>query len=151
EASGLDIDTRSDVYALGVLLYELLTGTTPLESRRLREAGYAEMLRLIREQEPPPPSTRLSSLGDAAAALAGSRGLDVRRLARLLAGDLDWIVLKALDKDRNRRYDTPRSFAEDLGRYLRGEAVLARPPSLAYKLKKFARRNRAAVLAGAVV
>jgi serine/threonine protein kinase len=151
EMSGLDIDTRSDVYALGVLLYELLTGTTPLESKRLREAGYAEMLRLIREEEAPPPSTRMSSLGDSAAALAGSRGLDARRLTKLLAGDLDWVVLKALDKDRNRRYDTPRSFAEDIERYLRREAILARRPSLAYKLKKFTQRNRAAVLTAAVV
>jgi serine/threonine protein kinase len=146
ELSGLDIDTRSDVYALGVLLYELLTGTTPLEDRRLLEAGYAEMLRLIREEEAPRPSTRLSSLGDSASVLAGNRGLDVKRLAQLLAGDLDWVVMKALEKDRNRRYDTPRSFAEDIERYLRREAILARPPSRLYKVKKFAQRHRAAVL-----
>src|SRR5262249_20561384 len=98
EMSGLDIDTRSDVYALGVLLYELLTGTTPLDSERLRQAAYDEVLRLIRDEEPPRPSTRLSSLGDAGTVLAGKRGTDVKRLAQLLAGDLDWIVMKALEK-----------------------------------------------------
>jgi serine/threonine protein kinase len=148
EMSGLDIDTRSDIYSLGVLLYELLTGTTPLEDKRLSEAGYAEMQRLIREAEAPRPSTRLSALGAPARLVAGNRGLDVKRLVQLLAGDLDWVVMKALEKDRNRRYDTPGSFAEDVERYLRREAILARPPSTAYKLKKFVQRNRAAVLTG---
>ena len=120
EMSGLDIDTRSDIYSLGVLLYEFLTGTTPLEGKRLRAAGYAEMQRLIREEEAPRPSTRLSSLGDTATVLAGCRGLDVKRLVRLLAGDLDWVVMKALEKDRGRRYDTPGHFAEDVERYLAG-------------------------------
>jgi serine/threonine protein kinase len=149
EMSGLDIDTRSDVYSLGVLLYELLTGTTPLESQRLREAGYAEMQRLIREEEAPRPSNRLSSLGDSATVLAGNRGLEVKRLVRLLAEDLDWMVMKALDKDRRRRYDTPGHFAEDVERYLRREAILARPPSMVYKLKKFFRRNWVATLLSA--
>jgi serine/threonine protein kinase len=148
ERSGLDIDTRSDVYSLGVLLYELLTGTTPLEDSQLREAGYAELLRLIREEEAPRPSTRLTSLGDSATVLADNRGLDVKRLAQLLAGDLDWVVMKALEKDRSRRYDTPGSFAEDIERYLRREAILARPPSRVYKVMKFAQRHRGAVLAG---
>jgi eukaryotic-like serine/threonine-protein kinase len=151
EPSGLDIDTRSDVYALGVLLYELLTGTTPLEGKRLSEAGYAELQRLIREEEAPRPSTRLSALGGSATALAGNRGLDVKRLAQLLAGELDWVVMKALEKDRSRRYGTPAGFAEDVERYLRREAVLARPPSAAYRLKKFAQRNRAAALTRAAV
>jgi serine/threonine protein kinase len=151
QMSGLDIDTRSDVYALGVLLYELLTGTTPLESTRLYGAGYADIQRLIREEEPPRPSTRLTSRGDSSALLAGKRGLDVKRLAQLLAGELDWMVMKALEKDRNRRYDTPRSFAEDIERYLRREAILARPPSRVYKVKKFAQRNRATVLTGAAL
>src|SRR5580693_8731474 len=116
EMSGLDIDTRSDVYSLGVLLYELLTGTTPIEAARLREAGYAEMQRLIREQDAPRPSTRFSKLGDTATVAAGNRGLDVRRLVQLLSGDLDWMVMKALEKNRGRRYATPGSFAEDIER-----------------------------------
>jgi serine/threonine protein kinase/tetratricopeptide (TPR) repeat protein len=149
EMSGLDIDTRSDIFSLGVLLYELLTGTTPLENRRLREAGYAEMQRLIREEEAPRPSTRLSSLGESATVLAGNRGLDAKRLVQLLAGDLDWVVMKALEKDRNRRYATPGHFAEDVERYLRRDAIVARPPSTIYKVKKFVQRNRAGVLTAA--
>jgi eukaryotic-like serine/threonine-protein kinase len=151
EMSGLDIDTRSDVYSLGVLLYELLTGTTPIEAERLRAAGYAEMQRLIRDEDPPRPSTRLSSLGDSATVIAGSRGLDVKRLVQVLSGDLDWVVMKALEKERDRRYGTPGSFAEDIERYLRHEAISARPPSKAYRLKKLAQRNRAAVLTTAAV
>jgi serine/threonine protein kinase len=151
DRSGLDIDTRSDIYSLGVLLYELLTGTTPLEVTRLHQAGYMEIQRLIREEEAPRPSTRLSSLGNSGTVLASKRGLDVKRLTHLLAGDLDWVVMKALEKDRNRRYATPDNFAEDIERYLRREPVLARPPSLGYKLRKFAQRNRAAVLTGVLV
>jgi serine/threonine protein kinase len=151
EMSGLDIDTRSDVYSLGVLLYELLTGTTPLESRRLYAAGYTEMQRLIREEEPPRPSARLSSLGDSAKVLAGNRGTDIKQLVRVLSGDLGWIIMKALDKDRNRRYGTPGNFAEDIERCLSHDAIQARPPSVAYKLRKYARRHRAAVLTAAAV
>jgi serine/threonine protein kinase len=149
--SGLDIDMRSDVYALGVLLYELLTGTTPLEDRQLCESDYAELLRLIREEEAPRPSTRLAALGDSAVPLAGNRGLDVKRLTRLLSGDLDLVVMKALEKDRNRRYSTPGLLADDLDRYLRGEAILARSPSTVYKVKKLAWRHRTAVLVGCAV
>jgi serine/threonine protein kinase/tetratricopeptide (TPR) repeat protein len=149
--TGLDVDTRTDVYGLGVLLYELLTGTTPLAGKGLNVANYAELQRLIREEEPPRPSHRLLSLGDAATVPAGNRSLDVKRLAQLLAGDLDWVVMKALDKDRNRRYDTPGCFVADIERYLRHEPVLARPPSATYKLKKFAQRNRAAVLTATAV
>jgi eukaryotic-like serine/threonine-protein kinase len=151
EMTGLDIDTRSDVYSLGVLLYELLTGTTPIEDKRLREAGYAEMQRLIREQDAPRPSLRLSSLGDTATVIAGNRGLDVKRLRQVLSGDLDWVVIKALEKDRNRRYPTPGNFAEDLERYLHDEAIVARPPSTAYRFRKLVQRNRAAVYTAAVV
>ncbi len=151
EMSGLDIDTRSDVYSLGVLLYELLTGTTPIEDKRLRQAGYAEMQRLIREQDAPKPSTRLSSLGDTATVIATNRGLDVKRLRHVLSGDLDWVVIKSLEKDRNRRYSTPGNFAEDIDRYLKHEAIIARPPSTAYRLRKLIRRNRVAVLTAAAV
>ena len=146
EMSGLDIDTRSDVYSLGVLLYELLTGTTPLEAGRLRDIGFAEMQRLIREEEAPRPSIRLSSLGDSATILASRRGLEAKRLVQFLAGDLDWVVMKALEKDRNRRYETPGNFAEEIDRYLCGKAILARPPSAAYKVRKLVQRNLAAVI-----
>jgi serine/threonine protein kinase/tetratricopeptide (TPR) repeat protein len=148
EMNGLDIDTRSDVYSLGVLLYELLAGTTPLESKGLSEVGYGELQRLVCEAEAPRPSALVLSQGDSAIEMAANRRLDVKRLVHLLAGDLDWVVMKALEKDRDRRYDTPGALAEDVTRHLRGETVRARPPSIVYKVKKFVRRHRTAVLTG---
>lgn len=151
EMSGLDIDTRTDVYSLGVLLYELMTGTTPLAAKRLREVPPTEVQRLIREEDAPRPSTRISSLGDSATVVASNRATDQKKLRQLLAVDLDWIVMKALEKDRTRRYSSPENLAQDIERYLRHEAVMARPPSTLYKLRKLVRRNKAAVLTAAAV
>src|SRR5262249_38419959 len=145
EINQLDIDTRSDIYSLGVLLYELLTGSPPFTRRDLEKAGMLEMLRVIREQEPTRPSTKLST-AEGLPTLAANRGMEPAKLTRLLRGELDWIVLKALEKDRNRRYETANSFAMDLQRYLADEPVLACPPSGVYRMRKFARRNRAALL-----
>ena len=144
EMSGLDVDTRSDIYSLGVLLYELLTGTTPLEGERLRTAGYAEMQRIIREEEPPKPSTRLSGSGERLAVIAKHRSATPERLHRLVRGDLDWIVMKALEKDRGRRYETASSLADDIRRFIEDEPVTARRPSATYRLTKFTKRNKAA-------
>ncbi|MFO0808039.1 MAG: protein kinase [Gemmataceae bacterium] len=152
ELSGLDIDTRSDVYSLGVLLYELLTGTTPFDADALRAAGFDEMRRMIREDEPPRPSARVSTLdAEARSTAAGKRGLDDRQFSRVLRGDLDWIVMKALEKDRSRRYESAGAFAADVERYLADEPVGARPPSAAYRLQKFTRRHRVGVFSGLAV
>jgi serine/threonine protein kinase/tetratricopeptide (TPR) repeat protein len=149
--SGLDIDTRTDIYALGVLLYELLTGTTPFDKDRLGKADYDEMRRIIREEEPPKPSTRISTLGLTAATVSTNRQSDPRQLSRLFRGELDWIVMKALEKDRNRRYPTASAFAADVLRYMRGDAVHACPPSASYLLRKLMLRNRGPVVATATV
>jgi serine/threonine protein kinase/tetratricopeptide (TPR) repeat protein len=149
--SGLDIDTRSDIYSLGVLLYELLTGTTPFEKERLHEAGYDEMRRIIREEDPPKPSTRLSTLGKAATTVSEQRKSDPRRLSQLFRGELDWIVMKALEKDRNRRYESASALAADVQRHLSDEPVVARPPSALYKLRKAVRRHKARMVATGVL
>src|SRR5262245_40443584 len=148
ELNQQDIDTRSDVYSLGVLLYELLTGSTPLGKSRLKAAALLEVLRWIREEEPPRPSTRLSEAKDALAAISAQRQTEPARLTKLVRGELDWIVMKALEKDRNRRYESANGFALDLQRYLADEPVLAGPPSATYRLRKFVRRHRGPVLAG---
>jgi serine/threonine protein kinase/tetratricopeptide (TPR) repeat protein len=141
EINQLDIDTRSDIYSLGVLLYELLAGSPPFTKKDLEKAGILEMLRVIREQEPSKPSTKLST-AEGLPTLAANRGTEPAKLTRLVRGELDWIVMKALEKDRNRRYETANGFAMDVQRYLADEPVLAGPPTAWYRFRKFARRNR---------
>jgi serine/threonine protein kinase/TolA-binding protein len=151
DLAGMDMDTRSDIYSLGVLLYELLTGTTPFDQHRLRQAAFDELRRIIREEEPPRPSTRLSSLGATRTAVSANRKAEARHLDRTIRGELDWIAMKALEKDRRRRYQTANDFAADLMRYLTHQPVEACPPSGWYRLAKYARRNRAFFTTSAVV
>jgi WD40 repeat protein/serine/threonine protein kinase len=151
ELSALDIDTRADIYALGVLLYELLTGTTPLDPKRLRRAAYSEVVRLIRDVEPPKPSTRLSQSRASLPSLSLQRHTDPTRLMKALRGELDWIVMKCLEKDRTRRYETANSLAHDVARYLKDEPVEACPPSRRYRLGKFARKHRTGLAVAALI
>jgi serine/threonine protein kinase/tetratricopeptide (TPR) repeat protein len=151
ELSGLDVDTRADVYGLGVLLYELLTGTPPFEQQRLHRAAYHEACRIIRDEEPPRPSTRLSTLGETASAVSTNRRSDLAKLGAIFRGELDWIVMKALEKDRTRRYETASGFATDIQRYLSDEPVEAKPPTPGYRFGKFFRRNKGPVLAASLL
>jgi non-specific serine/threonine protein kinase/serine/threonine-protein kinase len=151
EMTGQNVDTRTDVYALGVMLYELLVGALPFDMKDFRQAGLEGIVRKIREDEPPKPSTRLSTLGDESTQSAACRRTELPALKRELSGDLDWITLKALEKDRTRRYSSPKELARDIERYLTDEPVLASPPSVAYRARKFVRRHRTGVVAAGLV
>ncbi len=148
--SALDVDTRADIYALGVILYELLTGSTPIRRETFQRAALDEMLRVIREDEPPTPSSRISS-SDTLPSVAAKRHVELARLSRLVKGDLDWIVMKALAKERERRYDSAIGLANDVERFINHEPVVAGPPAAAYRLRKFVRRNRGRVVAASLV
>ena len=148
--SAVDIDTRADVYALGVILYELLTGTTPITRESMKKAALDEMLRLIREQDAPTPSSRLST-SESKPSIAANRQMEPQKLGRFVKGELDWIVMKALSKERDRRYETATGFARDVERFLNNEAVAAGPPSTSYRLRKFVKRNRGQVIAASLI
>jgi eukaryotic-like serine/threonine-protein kinase len=151
ETSILDIDTRSDVFSLGVLAYELLTGTTPFDGRALRKLAYAEIQRTIREVDPPKPSDRISTLGEQAVSIAIKHGISQGNMRKTIRGDLDWIVMKSMEKDRNRRYGSAQSMADDLRRWIQEEPIEARPPSFVYRTTKLIRRNRTRFAVAAIV
>ena len=148
--NALDVDTRADIYALGVILYELLTGSTPIQRETFKKAALDEMLRVIREDEPPTPSSRIST-SEALPSVAATRQIEPARLSRFVRGDLDWIVMKALAKERQRRYESAIGLAKDIERFMNHEPVSAGPPTAAYRFRKFVRRNRRQVIAASLV
>ena len=150
DLSALGVDTRSDIYSLGVMLYELLTGTTPLQRQQVRELAYVELVRMIKEDEPPKPSTRLNQSGETLTAISAKRSMEPGPLRKVVEGELDWIVMKCLEKDRTRRYETANGLARDIERFLHDEPVSACPPSSSYRLRKFARKHRTGLATAAL-